>query len=106
MADEVYRIIPAITKAVNKELLIHKYTGRTTKKWMDEHVKRGNVVRMIFTSNDKRPYMAITPYYMYSECEHNTKGPPKKYVMLKENGEWYSYKPFNIPTWEQRLMNK
>jgi hypothetical protein len=105
LAEEVYRIIPQIKKIVDKELLIQKYTGHTSKYWTDEFVKKGNFVRLIFTSNKAVPYLAITSSWNYSPYEVGSKDPEKKYVKLQENGEWYKYKPLKRTAWEDRWVN-
>ena len=106
MAEEVYRIIPSIRNVVNRELFVHKHTGHSSVYWFDNYVQQGHVVQMVFTSNDKPPSMAICPSWIFSPYEPSSvKGTPtKKYVMLKENGEWYNYKPLTIPQSRWRLQ--
>ena len=104
-AEEVYRIIPQIKNMVDKELLIHKYTGHSSKYWTEEFVKKGSVVRLIFTSNKTLPYVAITSSWNYSPYEVSSKDNEKKYVKLQENGEWYKYTPLMRTSWEDRWIN-
>lgn len=104
LAEEVYRIIPQL-KNIVEELLIQKYTGNSSKYWTEEFVKKGSVVRLIFTSNRALPYLTISSSWTYSPYEISSKEPIKKYVKLEENGEWYEYKPLMRTVWENRWAN-
>tara|TARA_Y100000389_G_scaffold178261_3_gene191272 strand:+ start:403 stop:729 length:327 start_codon:yes stop_codon:yes gene_type:complete len=97
MAEEVYRIIPAIRKVVQRELFVQKNTNKSTSEWLTEYVQKGQVVRMIFTSNEKPPCVVVSSSWSYSPYERKSNEPAKKYVMLRENGEWIKYHPLTAP---------
>ena len=96
-AEEVYRIIPDIHSLVNRELLIQKYTGKTTTDWVSNYIRKGEIVRMIFTSNDKPPRVSIVSSWNCGTYEIRAHEQNNKYVKLRENGKWMNYKPLVIP---------
>ena len=105
MADEVYRLIPYIRSMVDHELMIHKYTNHSTEYWLNSFVRKGMVVRMIFTETNKCPSIVISPSWSYCPYERKHNEPNKIYTKLCENGEWVNYVPLTQISWEDRAFS-